>query len=256
MLAAYTAAEATGKRAVQLAHAGAPRPSNILTAAALDNAIALLMALGGSTNAVIHLLALAGRVGVPLRLDDFDEISRCTPLLANLRPSGEYLVEQLYHAGGVQAVLRELAPPLQGDAMTVTGETLADGFAAAKNLHSSVIAPLASRWQPRVESRFCEGISRPTKRSSNRRPPRRRCFATAAVQSSSKTSTTSRIDDPTLDVDANSVLVLKNTGPKGAPGMPDGGSYRLRRNSSAGRHGPRPRLGRSHERHRLRHGRS
>ena len=92
-----TAAEATGRRAVEIARDG-PRPSEILTAAAFDNAITLLMALGGSTNAVIHLLALAGRLGVPLTLDRFDEISRRTPILANLRPSGEYLVENLFHA--------------------------------------------------------------------------------------------------------------------------------------------------------------
>ncbi len=103
------AAEATGRRAVEMAHEGGPRPSQILTTAAFDNAITLLMALGGSTNAVLHLLALAGRVGVELELDRFDAISRRTPVLANVRPSGEHLVEDLFHAGGVPAVLHELA---------------------------------------------------------------------------------------------------------------------------------------------------
>ena len=109
------AAEATGRRAVEMVLEGGPRPSQILTAGAFDNAITLLMALAGSTNAVLHLLALAGRVGVDLRLDRFDEISRRTPVLANVRPSGEHLVEDLFHAGGVPAVLHELAPLLDGD---------------------------------------------------------------------------------------------------------------------------------------------
>ena len=102
------AAEATGRRAVAMALEGGPRPSRVLTAAAFDNAITLLMALAGSTNAVLHLLALAGRVGVDLQLDRFDEISRRTPVLANVRPSGDHLIEDLFHSGGVPAVLREL----------------------------------------------------------------------------------------------------------------------------------------------------
>src|SRR6266478_3838925 len=134
------AAEATGARAVELARGG-PSPSRVLTAAAFDNAITVLMAIGGGTNAVIHLLALAGRVGVPLTLDRFHELSRRTPLLANVRPSGEHLVEQLHRAGGIRALLRELAPLLHGDALTVTGGTLADGFAGAEVLDRDVIAP-------------------------------------------------------------------------------------------------------------------
>src|SRR5258706_58406 len=132
------AAEATGARAVGLAREGL-RPSEILTDDAFVNAITLLMALGGGTNAVIHLLALAGRVGVPLTLDRFHELSARTPLLANVLPSGEHLVEDLHRAGGIAAVLGELAPLLHGDARTVTG-TLADGYAAVAD--RTVIAPL------------------------------------------------------------------------------------------------------------------
>jgi dihydroxyacid dehydratase/phosphogluconate dehydratase len=121
--ARHRAAEAAGWRAVELAGEGL-RPSRILTAAAFDNAITLLMALGGSTNAVVHLLALAGRVGVPLSLDRFDEISGRTPLLANLRPSGEHLLEDLHRAGGVSALVAELAPLLDADALTVTARPL------------------------------------------------------------------------------------------------------------------------------------
>src|SRR5216684_3255048 len=141
------AAEATGARAVELA-LGGPAPSRILTAEAFDNAITVLMALGGATNAVIHLLALAGRVGVPLTLDRFHELSRRTPLLANVRPSGEHLVEQLHRAGGIRALLRELAPLLHGDALTVTGGTLAEGFAGAEALDRDVIAALGRPLSP------------------------------------------------------------------------------------------------------------
>src|SRR5207245_429059 len=139
--------EATGRRAVELAHEHL-RPSQVLTADAFDNAITVLEAIGGSTNAVIHLLALAGRVGVSLTLDRFDEMSRRTPVLANLRPSGEFLVEHFHHAGGVQALLKELEPLLNVAALTVTGRTLADGFASAqvrdRNVIASLDAPLAS----------------------------------------------------------------------------------------------------------------
>ena len=117
---ASRAAEATGARAVELARGGLP-PSRILTAEAFDNAITVLMAIGGGTNAVVHLLALAGRVGVPLTLERFHELSQRTPLLANVRPSGEHLVEELHRAGGIRAVMHELAPLLHGDAVTVTG---------------------------------------------------------------------------------------------------------------------------------------
>src|SRR5437763_126603 len=123
------AAEATGRRAVELARE-ALRPSQILTEQAFDNAITLLMTIGGSTNAVVHLLALAGRVGVPLSLERFDEISRRTPVLANVRPSGEHLVEDLFHAGGVPVVLRELLPLLDGEALSVSGRSLAENVAA------------------------------------------------------------------------------------------------------------------------------
>jgi dihydroxy-acid dehydratase len=136
-------AEASGARAVELAREEL-RPSQILTAEAFDNAITLLMAVGGGTNAVIHLLALAGRVGVPLGLKRFDELSRSTPLIANVRPSGEHLVGDLHRAGGVRAVLHELAPLLHGEALTVTGRTLAEETATAEPLDRDLIAPLAS----------------------------------------------------------------------------------------------------------------
>src|SRR5262249_60926550 len=100
---------------VEMATAGGPKPSEILTARAFDNAIRALMAVGGSTNAVIHLLAIAGRAGVPLSLKRFDELSRSTPVLLNVRPSGKYLMEEFFYAGGPPVVLKELLPPLHGD---------------------------------------------------------------------------------------------------------------------------------------------
>src|SRR5881397_1136361 len=119
-------AEMAGRRAVEMALAGGPKPSQILTAQAFDNAIRADMAIGGSTNAIIHLVAIAGRVGVPLPLARFDELARTTPFLANLRPSGKYLMEDFFYAGGLPAVLKELLPLLHGDAPTVNGRTLAD----------------------------------------------------------------------------------------------------------------------------------
>jgi len=114
-------AEMSGRRAVEMALQRGPKPSEILTAAAFDNAIRADMALGGSTNAIVHLVAIAGRAGVPLPLKRFDELSRTTPLLANVRPSGKHLMEDFYYAGGVPAVLRELLPMLHGDSPSVTG---------------------------------------------------------------------------------------------------------------------------------------
>src|SRR5205823_5528357 len=135
-------AEASGRRAVELAQAGGPRPSDLLTAQAFDNAIRSDMAIGGSTNAIIHLVALAGRAQVPLPLARFDALSRSTPLLVNLKPSGKYLMEDFFYAGGLPAVLRELLPLLHGDALTVNGRTLADTVRDARCWNEDVIRPL------------------------------------------------------------------------------------------------------------------
>jgi dihydroxy-acid dehydratase len=218
------AAEATGARAVELALHG-PRPAEILTAEAFDNAITLLMALGGATNAVIHLLALAGRVGVPLTLDHFDQLSRRTPVLVNVRPSGEHLVEQLYHAGGVAAVLKELMPLLHGDARTVTGETLADGVARADVLDRDVIASLEAPLAPEGGIAVLRGSLAPNgaivKRSAA--SPSLLRHRGRALVFEGIDELAARIDDPDLDVGTDSVLVLRNVGPKGAPGMPEWG---------------------------------
>src|SRR5437870_4774247 len=135
-------AELSGRRAVELALAAGPKPSEILTAKAFDNAIRADMAIGGSTNAIIHLVALAGRAGVPLPLTRFDELSRSTPFLVNVKPSGKYLMEDFFYAGGLPAVLKELLPLLHGDALTVNGQPMADNVRDARCWNADVIRPL------------------------------------------------------------------------------------------------------------------
>src|SRR5262249_13970867 len=127
---------------VEMATMGGPKPSEILTARAFDNAIRALMAVGGSTNAVIHLMAIAGRVGVPLTLKRFDELSRSTPVLLHVRPSGKYLMEAFFYAGGLPVVLKELLPLLHGEVPTVNGRTLADTVRDARCWNDDVIRPL------------------------------------------------------------------------------------------------------------------
>jgi dihydroxyacid dehydratase/phosphogluconate dehydratase len=137
----YQVAGAVGRRAVAIATEKL-RPSQVLTAAAFDNAITVLLAVGGSTNAVIHLLALAGRCGIELDLDRFDELSRRTPLLADIRPSGRHLVEQLFHAGGVPALMKELEPLLDLSAMTITGADVGENLAEVRpSSDRTVMAP-------------------------------------------------------------------------------------------------------------------
>jgi dihydroxy-acid dehydratase len=218
-------AEASGARAVELARDGV-QPSQILTAEAFDNAITLLMAVGGGTNAVIHLLALAGRAGVPLTLDRFDELSRSTPLLTNVRPSGEHLVEDLHRAGGIRAVLRELAPLLNGDALTVTGRTLAEEAAGAEVHDRDVISPLGSPRAPEGGLAVLRGSLAPggaVIKVSAVRDPRLLRHRGPAVVFEDIYDLAARIDEPALDVGPDSVLVMRNSGPKGGPGMPEWG---------------------------------
>jgi len=183
------------------------------------------MAIGGGTNAVVHLLALAGRVGVPLTLDRFHELSTRTPLLANVRPSGEHLVEQLHRAGGISAVLNELAPLLHGDATTVTGATLAEGFTGAQVLDRDVIAPLGAPLAAEGGIAVVRGSLAPDgaliKRSAATSDLLR--HRGPAVVFEDIEDVAARIDDPALGVTAESVLVLRNAGPKGGPGMPEWG---------------------------------
>jgi dihydroxy-acid dehydratase len=214
-----------GRRIIEMARAGL-KPSRILTAKAFDNAIRADMAIGGSTNAIIHLVAIAGRAGVPLPLTRFDELSRTTPFLVNLKPSGKYLMEDFFYAGGLPAVLRELLPLLHGDALTVTGKTLAENVAGAENWNSDVIRSLALPIAPEGGTVILRGnlcpdgaVLKQSAASAQLLTHRGR-----AVVFEDHADLHARIDDPTLVVDETSVLVLKRVGPKGAPGMPEWGA--------------------------------
>jgi dihydroxy-acid dehydratase len=181
------------------------------------------MALGGGTNAVVHLLALAGRAGVPLTLDRFDELSRRTPVLANLQPSGAYLFEDLHRAGGVRAVLHELEPLLHPQALTVTGRTLGEETADAETLDRDVIAPFGQPRSPEGGLVALRGSLAPSgaivKRSAA--SPHLLRHRGPAVVFEDVYDVAARIDD--VDVTPDSVLVLRNSGPKGGPGMPEWG---------------------------------
>ncbi len=219
-------AELTGRRAVEMALAGGPRPSEVLTARAFDNAIRADMAIGGSTNAIIHLVAIAGRVGVPLPLARFDQLSRTTPLLANLRPSGKYLMEDFFYAGGLPAVLRELLPLLHGDALTVNGRTMADNVRDAPCHDRDVIRPLGMPLAPEGGTVVLTGNLCPNGavlKQSAASPHLLRHRGRAVVFEDHE-DLHRRIDDPALPVDETSVLVLKHVGPRGAPGMPEWGA--------------------------------
>jgi dihydroxy-acid dehydratase len=220
----YAAAEETGARAVELVREGL-RPSAILTEDAFNNAITLLMALGGSTNAVVHLVALAGRVGVDLPLDRFDEISSRTPVLANVQPSGTYLFQDIYRAGGIPAVLSELAPLLAADALTVTGKPLTDSLTGCASTNRDVISSLDRPLRPNGAIGVVRGNLAPrgaiVKLSTA--SPDLLSHRGPAVVFDDIGDLARRIDDPALDVSADSVLVLRNAGPRGGPGMPEWG---------------------------------
>ena len=219
-------AEMSGRRAVEIAMARGPKPSEILTAAAFDNAIRADMALGGSTNAIVHLVAIAGRAGIPLPLRRFDDLSRTTPLLANVRPSGKHLMEDFYYAGGVPAVLRELLPMLDGTARNVNGRSLAENVADAPCHDRDIIRPLSLPLQPEggtviLFGNLCPGgaVLKQSAASAHLMVHRGR-----AVVFEDHRDLERRIDDPALPIDETSVLVLKQAGPKGGPGMPEWGA--------------------------------
>ncbi len=219
-------AELSGRRAVEIALARGPKPSEILTAAAFDNAIRADMALGGSTNAIVHLVAIAGRAGIPLPLRRFDDLSRTTPLLANVRPSGKHLMEDFYYAGGVPAVLRELLPMLDGTARNVNGRSLAENVADAPCHDRDIIRPLSLPLQPEggtviLFGNLCPGgaVLKQSAASAHLMVHRGR-----AVVFEDHRDLERRIDDPALPIDETSVLVLKQAGPKGGPGMPEWGA--------------------------------
>jgi dihydroxy-acid dehydratase len=218
-------ANRSGRRIVEMVWENL-KPRDILRDASFNNAIASVFALGGSTNAVIHLVALAGRAGIKITLDHFDQLSRKTPLLANLRPSGKYLMEDFYYAGGLLALLNTIAPQLDLSCLTITGKTLGENIAGAEIYNTDVIRTLDN---PVLESgglAILHGNLAPTGAviKTSAAEPRLLKHAGRAIVFDSYNEMNARIDDPDLDVDPSSVLVLRNAGPKGAPGMPEWGN--------------------------------
>jgi dihydroxy-acid dehydratase len=216
------ASHESGRRIVEMVKEDL-KPQDILTFGAFRNAIVALGAIGGSTNAVVHLLAIAGRVGVELTLDDFDAIGSRTPLLVNLQPAGEHLMEDLFRAGGLRAVLKEVEKHLDRQAINVTAKPLVDSLVGAEIFDSTVIATYEKPLQPEAGIAVLRGniapdgaVIKPAAASADLL-----VHIGPAIVFESIEDFHARIDDPDLDVDENSVLVLRGCGPKGYPGMPE-----------------------------------
>ncbi len=222
-------AQQAGQRIVALARDGV-RPSAIMTRAAFENAIRVNAAIGGSTNAVIHLLAIAGRLGVPLALDDFDSLAAPVPTLVNLMPSGAYLMEDFCYAGGVPAVMAELGDMLHTDHVSVTGQTLAQNIADAQCWNRDVIKTLAEPLQPPgtgtavLRGNLCPGGA--VIKQSAASPHLLRHRGQALVFDSIEDYHEAAVD-PELPVDESTVLVVRGAGPRGYPGMPEVGNFVL-----------------------------
>jgi len=199
------------------------KPTDIMTIGSFTNAIVALGAIGGSTNAVVHLLAIAGRLGIKLTLDDFDRIGSRIPLLVNLQPAGEYLMEDLFRAGGLAAVMKEVEKHLDRSAITVTGKPYVDSLNGAEIYDNKVIKKYESPLQSEAGIAVLRGniapdgaVIKPAAASQNLL-----VHTGKAVIFESIEDFHARIDNPSLDVDENSVLVLRGCGPKGYPGMPE-----------------------------------
>lgn len=218
-------AETTGTLAVRMA-ADNLTPDRIMTAAAFENALTVLLAIGGSTNGVVHLAAMAGRMGLTFDLDAFDRIGRSAPVLVDLKPSGAHYMQDLHAAGGLTTILRELKDILNLDCLTVTGRTLGEEIdAAPASWPQKIVAPRARPLFPEGGMAVLRGNLAPggaiIKQSAA--SPGLMSHTGRAVVFSSVVDMAARIDDPELDVKESDILVLQNTGPKGAPGMPEAG---------------------------------
>ena len=228
-------AERAGMQILDLVAAGT-RPSDIMTRAAFENAIRALHAIGGSTNAVIHLVAIAGRLGVDLPLDLFDELAASTPLLANIKPSGSYLMEDFFYAGGLPAVLAQISDLLHLDARTVTGQTVGDAIRGARIVNDDVIRHRAAALHEGGSLAILRGNLCPDGAVLKVSAASERLLQHEgrAVVFPDVNELHATIDDPALDIGPDDILVLQNGGPVGAPGMPELGhlpmpSYLLRR---------------------------
>lgn len=221
-------AQLSGIRIVEMVREGL-KLSDILTRKSFENAIIANAAIGGSTNFVIHLLAIAGRIGVELSLKDFDTLSQDIHLLANLQPSGQFFMEDFYYAGGLPVVLKALDKRLHGDCLTANGRTIAENYLHAQGYNPEVIADMDHPFKPEsgvavLTGNLCENgaVIKPSAASEHLMQHRGKAVVFEDIEDYK-----ARIDDPELDVDENSILVLKNCGPKGYPGMPEVGNMGL-----------------------------
>ena len=221
-------AQLTGRRIVEMVNDDL-RLSKILTRNAFENAIKVNAAIGGSTNAVIHLLAIAGRVGVRLELDDWDRLGSALPCLVNLQPSGQYLMEDFYYAGGLPAVMREIAHLLHVDALTVNGKNIGDNIKDAPCWNRDVVRPFAEPFKSEAGIAVLRGnlatngaVIKPSAASPNLLKHRGRAVVFDSIEEFK-----ARIGDESLDIDEHCIMVLKNCGPRGYPGMAEVGNMPL-----------------------------
>lgn len=221
-------AQLSGLRIVEMVREDL-KPSNILTRNAFENAVITNAAIGGSTNFVIHLLAIAGRIGVPFSLPDFDPLSANIPLIANIQPSGKYFMEDLFYAGGLPAVLKELDQILHPACITVNGKTIKENYSQAECYNKDIIAPVDKPFNTAtglaiLKGNVCEegAVIKPSAASAHLMQHTGKAIVFENIEDYK-----ARIDDENLEVDENSILVLKNVGPKGYPGMPEVGNMGL-----------------------------
>ena len=200
-------------------------PRDFVTAGAIDNAITTILALGGSTNAVVHMVAVARRAGIPMTIDRFDELARRTPLVANIRPAGKFLMEDFFYAGGLRALMAELTDLLSLPERTVNGRTLGENLAGAEVFNRDVILPRDRALAANDTLAVLRGNLAPN--GAVIKPaaaePRLLKHTGPAVVFSDYNDMAARIDDPALPITKDSVIVLQNAGPLGAPGMPEWG---------------------------------
>jgi dihydroxy-acid dehydratase len=219
-------AEQSGKLAAEMAIAGSPKPSELITTASVRNAMIVLQAIGGSTNGLIHLIAIAGRAGVKVDLTEFDRLGREVPVLLNLKPSGKHYMEDFHHAGGLPALMRELQHLLGLDAKSIAGGNIGDAIVQAEEIpHQDVIRRMASPVSEHGAMAILYGNLAPGSAliKQSAASPKLMTHTGRAVVFESVEDLIARIDLPDLDVNPEDVLVLRNAGPKGAPGMPEAG---------------------------------
>ncbi len=217
-------ASACGRRIVELAWTDV-KPADIMTTAAFENAVTVAMSLGGSTNSIIHLIAMAGRTGAALNLARFDELSRRTPLTGNLKPSGKYLMEDFFYAGGLRGHMERLRDLLYLDCLTVNGHTLGENIAGAEVFNDDVIRPRLNALQAEGGVAVLRGNLCPDGAvvKTSAAEPQLLAHKGPALVFEDYNDMAARIDDPALEVTKDSVLVLRNAGPQGGPGMPEWG---------------------------------